>query len=160
MTYGDMLLRDIKELKARKEVQSLDKISKKIVDYLLSEVKEAVIANRMPIKKKVTKHYSVHLFNLRFTAYGGLYISTFHKFGAAHISCIKDCKAENIEAVITAIATVCEILHWDIEGGTTNVKSSDREVDIFAKIPEEATPWGVAPFYKEKQADIIYISPF
>ena len=146
MTYGDMLLQDIKELKARREVQNLDKTSKKVVDYLLSEVKEAVTANRMPVKKRVTKQYSVHLFNLRFVAYGGLYISTFHKFGAAHISCMKECKAKNCDAVIKAIDTVCEILHWDINISSANVKSSDREADIFVKIPEGVTPWGVA-FY-------------
>lgn len=151
MAYSDMLLQDIKELEARKEVRNLDKISKKVVDYLLSEIRETVTANRMPIKKKVSKQYSVHLFNLRFMAYGGLYISTFHKFGAAHISCIKECKHENVEVVIKAIATVCEFLHWDIEVTSLNVKSSDREMDIFAKIPEGATPWGVAFLYKKNR---------
>lgn len=140
MAYVDNLLQSIKYLKTRTEYKNLGMMSKKVVNYLLSEVEESANNDRLPIKRKVSRQYTIQLFNMQFLSYGGLYISTLHKFGAAHITYIKECKAEDIEAVITAIATVCEFLHWEAKIESQKVKSSDRNVEIFAKIPEEANP--------------------
>lgn len=140
MAYVETLLDHIKDLRLRKEFKILDKTSKRIADYLLSETEETAKKGLLPMRKRVSKQYNIHLFSMRFAAYGGVYVSTLHKFGAAHIACIKECKTEEIEDAIKAIATVCEILHWDIEVERQNVKSSDRTVEIFAEIPEGATP--------------------
>lgn len=141
----DDMLRAIEALQSRKEYKNLTGSSKTIVDYLLSEVKDAVKDNKLAVKKNFSRQKSIPLFEIRFS-YHGVYISTLYKFASSHIKCIKDYKKTDMPAVVDAIETVGAILGWNVDLDREIPHQLEREMKIGYKIPETANPWGARRF--------------
>jgi len=131
------LLQASKEYRKSKKYESLSKEGSKIVKYLLLEVEEMDRDGKMAISRR---QQTVRLFEIRFSRFEPVKVSSIYKFGAAKIKCFSDCKGELVEQVIEEIEDVCEILNWQVNLKVLKGKFVSGEMNISLDIRKEETP--------------------
>lgn len=130
MFSPDQFLSSIRELRGRREYQTLTGVNKTVVKYILTEAEDLVNRDLIAYGKYRKSPTKIALFTLEFGIYTGLHVWTIHKSGAARIKCINECKKEQIPGVVDSIEAVCKVLGWNLESDTQNHVTSDKRISI------------------------------
>ncbi|MFG6318648.1 MAG: hypothetical protein K1W33_02130 [Clostridia bacterium] len=136
--FSEILLSQVRAFKKQDIYKKLNGVSKEVTAYLLQEVEDISKNHRLAVhriaKNKPNSRREVSLFTLKFE-FGALYVHTFHKSGAMHIKCIKNC---DVDSTLGTIQKLCEFTGWQLIP-ENNVNRKSIKLNIIY-VPEDETP--------------------
>lgn len=139
MLFADVLLKGIHTTRKERKYKRLKGEPKRVVCYMFQELQNLLENDHIPVNKNSHKVRKVHIFELRFDKYRGMFIYTFFKFGAAHVKCFKNCLGEENEKVIEAVEFFFKRLKCEVELEPDVSYRPDRKLNVYFTIQEDGT---------------------